>query len=96
MSTSGQTGPESISRQTSTRSERTKQPFTRHREPEMFETDTKTETKQETEPEETKPEQQESEEKLADELEKLQMMEPKQEQATEQAMTSPKNETFNA
>jgi hypothetical protein len=78
MSTSSQSGPESISQQTSTRSERSKRPFTRHREPEAFETDTntKTKTKQETEPKETEPKQQESEEELANELEKLQMTEP--------------------
>jgi hypothetical protein len=70
MSTSGQSGPESISWQTSTRSKWSERPFTRHREPERFETNTETETEQETEPEETEPKQQESEEELADELEK--------------------------
>jgi hypothetical protein len=62
----------------------------------MFETDTKTETEQETKPEETEPEQQESEEELANELERLQMMEPMHEQNTEQAVVSPRNENSNA
>jgi hypothetical protein len=96
MSTSGQSGPESISQQTSTRSERSQRPFTRHREPETFETDTKTKTEQETEPKETKPKQQESEEELADKLERLQMTEPTHEQNTEQAVVSPRNENSNA
>jgi hypothetical protein len=74
----GQTGPESITQQTSTQSERTERPFTRHREPEMFETDTETKTKQETEPEETEPKQHKSEEELTNKLKRLQMMEPKE------------------
>jgi hypothetical protein len=96
MSTSGQSGPESISQQTSTQSKRTKQPFTRHREPEAFETDTNTKTKQETKHEETKPEQHKSEEELANKLKRLQMTEPKHEQSTAQAVVNPRNENFNA
>jgi hypothetical protein len=57
---------------------------------EAFETDTDTKTKQE-----TKPKQHKSEE-LADELKRLQMTEPKHEQNTEQAVTSPRNKNSNA
>jgi hypothetical protein len=74
--------PEPISQQTSTRSERTKQPLTKHREPETFETDTDTET----ESEEIKPEEPKFKEdqidqladELAKELKRLQMAESKQ------------------
>jgi hypothetical protein len=53
MSTRGHSRPEPISRQTSTRSKRTKRPLTKHRELETFETDTNTETEsEEIEPEE--------------------------------------------
>jgi hypothetical protein len=86
MSTRGHSRPEPISRQTSTRSERTERPLTEHREPEIFETDTNTEPEdtepEETEPEETELEQLETEldqtdEELAEELERLQMAESK-------------------
>jgi hypothetical protein len=103
MSTRGQSRPEPISQQTSTRSKRTKQPLTEHREPEIFETDTDTETKQETEPEE--PEFEETKldqlaDKLAKELEKLQMVESKGKESKgkntqEQAVTAPVAETTN-
>jgi hypothetical protein len=81
MSTRGQSRPEPISRQTSTRSERTERPLTEHREPEIVETDTETEP-EETEPEETEPEELETglnqtDEELAEELEQLQMAESK-------------------
>jgi hypothetical protein len=98
MSTRGQTGPDPISRQTSTRSERTKQLLTEHREPETFETDTDTETKpEEPEPEEPKFEETEQDQlgdELAEELERLQMAESKGKdskgkQPTEQALTTP-------
>jgi hypothetical protein len=83
MSTRGQSRPEQISQQTSTRSERTEQPLTEHREPETFETDTDTET----EPEETEPEEPELEEnrtdqladELAQKLQTLQMAESRKE-----------------
>jgi hypothetical protein len=88
MSTRGHSRPEPISRQTSTRSERTKRPLTEHREPEIVETDTDTDTEpEETQPEETEPEEIEPEqlkielnqtdEELAEELERLQMAESK-------------------
>jgi hypothetical protein len=50
MSTSGQIGLEPISQQTSTRSQRTKWPIEKYREPETFKTDRETdntETEQE-------------------------------------------------
>jgi hypothetical protein len=79
MSTRGHSRPEPISRQTSTQSERTERPLTEHREPEIVETDTDTETEpEETEPEETEPEEIEpnqTDEELAEELEQLQMAE---------------------
>jgi hypothetical protein len=82
MSTRGHSRPEPISRQTSTRSKRTERPLTEHREPEILETDTETEP-EETEPEETEPEQPEielnqSDKELAEELERLQMAETKE------------------
>jgi hypothetical protein len=97
MSTRGQSKPEPISRQTSTRSERTERPLTEHREPKTFETDTDTKT----ESEEIEPEEPEFEEdrtdQLADELtkelEKLQMAETKGKNTQEQ--TTPITKTSN-
>jgi hypothetical protein len=81
MSTRDQLGSESPHRKTGTRSKRTEQLITEHREPETFDTDTETEP-EETEPEQTEPEQTEIEsdrtdEELAEELERLQMAESK-------------------
>jgi hypothetical protein len=97
MSTRGQSRPELISQQTSTRSERTEQPLTEHREPKTFETDTNTETEQEIKLEETEPEQTEQDKlaELAEELERLQMAESKGKQTKEQASTTSVTKTSN-
>jgi hypothetical protein len=83
MSTRGQSRPEPISRQTSTRSKRTERPLTEHREPETFETDTDTETEsEEIEPEEPKLEEDRTDQladELAQKLERLQMAESRKE-----------------
>jgi hypothetical protein len=101
MSTRGQLSPEPISRQTSTRSKRTEQPLTEHREPETFETDTDTETKsEEIKPEEPKFKENQTDqlaEELAEELERLQMVESKKESKGKntQEQTTPVTETSN-
>jgi hypothetical protein len=97
MSYRGHSRPEPISRQTSTRSERTKRPIVEYREPEIVETDTDNE--QETEPEETEPEETDQEqlelktaeqdqlaEELAEEIERLQMAETNEQNTQEQAV----------
>jgi hypothetical protein len=101
MSTRGQSKPEPISRQTSTRSKRTERPFTKHREPETFETDTDTETESEKiEPEEPELEEDRTDQlanKLAQKLERLQMAESRKESKGKntQEQTTPVTETPN-
>jgi hypothetical protein len=101
MSTRDQARPKPISRQTSTRSERTERPLTEHREPKTFETDTDTETKsEEIEPEEPKLEEDRTDQladKLAQKLERLQMAESRKESKGKntQEQTTPVTETPN-
>jgi hypothetical protein len=101
MSTRGQSRPEPISRQTSTQSERTKQPLTEHREPKIFETDTDTETEsEEIEPEEPELEEDRTDQladKLAQKLERLQMAESRKESKGKntQEQTTPITKTSN-
>jgi hypothetical protein len=101
MSTRGQSRPEPISRQTSTRSERTEPPLTEHRETETFETDTDTETEsEEIEPEEPKLKEVRTDQlanELAQRLEKLQMAESRKESKGKntQEQTTPVTETSN-
>jgi hypothetical protein len=101
MSTRGQSRPEPISQQTSTRSERTERPLTEHREPETFETDTDTKTEsEETEPEEPELEENQTDQladELAQKLETLQMAESRKEPKGKntQEQTTPIIETPN-
>jgi hypothetical protein len=101
MSTRGQSRPEPISRQTSTRSERTEQPLTEHRETKIFETDTDTKTEsEEIEPDEPELEENQTDQladKLAVKLERLQMAESKKESKGKntQEQTTPITETSN-
>jgi hypothetical protein len=101
MSTRGQSRPEPISRQTSTRTERTERPLTEHREPGTFETDTDTETEsEEIEPEEPELEEDRTDQladKLTKKFERLQMAESKKESKGKntQEQTTPVTETPN-